>query len=229
MGNDLGADIADRLQYGGMRNGAQLEQEQHLVRARFQRTRHIADAVFGIATGVPRHSIIADMLVADGDMFLGQIGDDGVLALQRISLFFGGEVRDAGLGAALIPVRDGFGEKALATQADAARVFAIVQDTGGAEGGEMLGGDDTDLIFHAPGAEILAIDGISSTRPRVTDEYGAEISLSPLGYMVACYPMSMIQKRIAAVERVNLAELRDETIDVIKRRVGQGYYDERKT
>ena len=64
---------------------------------------------------------------------------------------------------------------------------------------------------------------------RVTDEYGAETSLSPPGYMIACHPISMIQKRIAANEPVDLAELRDETIDVIERRIAEGYADERKT
>lgn len=64
---------------------------------------------------------------------------------------------------------------------------------------------------------------------RVTDEYGAETSLSPAGYMVACYPISMIQKRIAADEQVDLAELRDETIGIIEQRVREGYYEERKT
>jgi hypothetical protein len=64
---------------------------------------------------------------------------------------------------------------------------------------------------------------------RVTDEYGAETSLSPPGYMVACYPISMIQKRIAADEQVDLAELRDETIGIIEQRAREGYYEERKT
>lgn len=64
---------------------------------------------------------------------------------------------------------------------------------------------------------------------RVTDEYGAETSLSPPGYSIACHPVSMIQKRIAANEPVDLAELRDEAINVIERRVAEGYYGERKT
>jgi hypothetical protein len=64
---------------------------------------------------------------------------------------------------------------------------------------------------------------------RVTDEYGAETSLSPPGYMIACHPISMIQKRIATNEPVDLAELRDETIDVIERRIAEGRAGERKT
>ena len=64
---------------------------------------------------------------------------------------------------------------------------------------------------------------------RATDEYGSETSLSPPGYMVACYPISMIQKRIAADEQVNLGELRDETISIIEQRAREGYYEERKT
>jgi hypothetical protein len=47
--------------------------------------------------------------------------------------------------------------------------------------------------------------------------------------MVACYPISMIQKRIAADEQVDLAELRDETIGIIEQRAREGYYEERKT
>ena len=64
---------------------------------------------------------------------------------------------------------------------------------------------------------------------RVTDEYGAETSLSPPGYMVACYPISMIKKRIAVDEQVDLTELRDETISLIEQRAREGYYEERKT
>lgn len=63
---------------------------------------------------------------------------------------------------------------------------------------------------------------------RVTDEYGAETSLSPSGYTIACHPISMIQKRIAAYEPVDLTELRDETVDVIERRIAEGYAGERK-
>ena len=63
---------------------------------------------------------------------------------------------------------------------------------------------------------------------RVIDEYGAETSLSPPGYTIACHPISMIQKRISANEAVDLAELRDETIDVIERRVAEGCASERK-
>ena len=63
----------------------------------------------------------------------------------------------------------------------------------------------------------------------VTDEYGAEMSLSPPGYMIACHPVSMIQKRIAASEPVDLAELCDETIDVIERRIAEGCAGARKS
>lgn len=64
---------------------------------------------------------------------------------------------------------------------------------------------------------------------RVSDEYGAETSLSPPSYMIACHPISMIQKRIAANAPADLAELRGETIDVIERRITEGYAGERKT
>ncbi|MET0246710.1 MAG: DUF3806 domain-containing protein [Sphingomonas sp.] len=62
---------------------------------------------------------------------------------------------------------------------------------------------------------------------KVTDEYGVETALSPPGYMVACYPISMIQKRIETGEQVDLAELRDETISIIEQRAGEGHYDKR--
>jgi hypothetical protein len=64
---------------------------------------------------------------------------------------------------------------------------------------------------------------------RITDEYGAETSLSPPGYTIACHPISMIQKRIADNEQVDLAELRDETINVIERRIEEGMAGTRKT
>lgn len=64
---------------------------------------------------------------------------------------------------------------------------------------------------------------------RVTDEYGAETALSPHGYMVACHPISIIKKRIAANEQIDLAELRDETIKTVDRLVGQGHYAKRET
>jgi hypothetical protein len=64
---------------------------------------------------------------------------------------------------------------------------------------------------------------------RVTDEYGSETSLSPPDYAIACHPISMIQKRIASGESVDLAELRDETIEVIKRRIAEGFAKARAT
>ena len=63
----------------------------------------------------------------------------------------------------------------------------------------------------------------------VTDEYGAETSLSPPGYTIACHPISMIQKRVADNEPVDLAELRDEAIEIIERRIAEGYAGTRKT
>lgn len=62
---------------------------------------------------------------------------------------------------------------------------------------------------------------------RVTDEYGAETSLAPRGMAVVCHPISMIQKRIDGNESVKLAELRDETIEVIEDRISLGFYAKR--
>jgi hypothetical protein len=64
---------------------------------------------------------------------------------------------------------------------------------------------------------------------RVTDEYGSETSLSPPDYAIACHPISMIQKRIATGEPVDLAALRDETIEVIKCRIAEGFAKARST
>jgi hypothetical protein len=64
---------------------------------------------------------------------------------------------------------------------------------------------------------------------RVIDEYGAETSLSPPGFMIACHPISMIQKRLDADETIDVAELRDDTIELIERRIAEGRAGERNT
>ncbi len=62
---------------------------------------------------------------------------------------------------------------------------------------------------------------------RVSDEYGEETALSPVGLMAACHPISMLQKRIAKREHVSLAELRQGVIDAIETRRAAGAFDQR--
>ena len=62
---------------------------------------------------------------------------------------------------------------------------------------------------------------------RVKDEWGEETSLSPAGLRVACHPISMIQKRIAKKEAVDLVKFRDGIIETIQNRAGSEGYDAR--
>lgn len=62
---------------------------------------------------------------------------------------------------------------------------------------------------------------------RVSDEYGDETCLSPIGVQVMCAPISMIQKRMSQESRVNIPELRDETIQAIELGIKAGTYQPR--
>ncbi|MEL6361826.1 MAG: DUF3806 domain-containing protein [Pseudomonadota bacterium] len=62
---------------------------------------------------------------------------------------------------------------------------------------------------------------------RVKDEYGEETALSPAGLKAACHPISILQKRIAKKEQVNLGELRDGVIRIIESRRAEGAFDHR--
>lgn len=62
---------------------------------------------------------------------------------------------------------------------------------------------------------------------RVSDEYGEETCLSPIGVQLICAPISMIQKRLQSGDHPDLAELRDETISVISSRIELGEYQSR--
>jgi hypothetical protein len=57
---------------------------------------------------------------------------------------------------------------------------------------------------------------------RISDEYGDETCVAAHGKEIFCAPISMIQKRIARKERLNIAELRDGTIEAIMKRIGEG-------
>ncbi|MEL6245234.1 MAG: DUF3806 domain-containing protein [Pseudomonadota bacterium] len=59
---------------------------------------------------------------------------------------------------------------------------------------------------------------------RVSDEYGEETCLSPIGVQLICAPISMIQKRIQSGNHADLVELRDETISSISSRMESGEY-----
>lgn len=62
---------------------------------------------------------------------------------------------------------------------------------------------------------------------RVTDDYGSETALAPVGLGLACYPISMIQKRLNAREAVLVDELRDATIETVNGMISSGKYDKR--
>lgn len=90
-------------------------------------------------------------------------------------------------------------------------------DTDFAEAGIALGLSFGQLIADEVGYEWV----------RVSDEYGEETGLSPIGARLFCAPISMIQKRLKSGENVNLVELRDETIRVISSRAKSGEYQPR--
>ena len=81
-------------------------------------------------------------------------------------------------------------------------------------------------IGIAFGELIVACGGFEWVR--VTDEYGSETSLAPLGIQGACHPISMVQKRIERREDVDIRDLRDRTIDLIQNRVEEGHWAARR-
>ena len=62
---------------------------------------------------------------------------------------------------------------------------------------------------------------------RVSDEYGEETALSLKGLKVASFPISMIQKRIARKETMNLNYLKDAVINDLRMKRTSGEYDKR--
>ena len=62
---------------------------------------------------------------------------------------------------------------------------------------------------------------------RVSDEYGEETCLSPVGAQLICSPISMMQKRLSNSEVEDLGHLRDETIKIISSKIQSGEYQPR--
>jgi hypothetical protein len=51
---------------------------------------------------------------------------------------------------------------------------------------------------------------------RIEDEYGSETCVAVIGRMTNCAPISMIQKRIRRNENVDISELRDGTLSMLR-------------
>ena len=64
---------------------------------------------------------------------------------------------------------------------------------------------------------------------RASDEYGEETALCHRTAAVTCFPISMLQKRIAKREAVDLVELRDATIAVVEEAVIKGNWQPRQS
>lgn len=60
---------------------------------------------------------------------------------------------------------------------------------------------------------------------RVIDEYGEETALSPKDVNVACFPISMIQKRLTSRARVTILDLVAETINTVEKMRESGNYE----
>ena len=73
----------------------------------------------------------------------------------------------------------------------------------------------------------MIIDKADYEWVRVSDEYGEEMALCHRAAAVTCFPISMLQKRIAKREAVDLAELRDATINVVEEAVTNGGWQPR--
>src|ERR1041385_3623996 len=88
--------------------------------------------------------------------------------------------------------------------------------------------DDVQSLYDAcldvddPPSEALLAIGLSFAQQivsaanfewvRVSDEYGDETCVAAPGKEIFCSPISMIRKRLQERERLNLAELRDDTV-----------------
>jgi hypothetical protein len=53
---------------------------------------------------------------------------------------------------------------------------------------------------------------------RIEDEYGSETCVAVVGRMTNCAPISMIQKRVKRREDIDIAELRDGTVSMLRER-----------
>lgn len=62
---------------------------------------------------------------------------------------------------------------------------------------------------------------------RISDEYGEETALAPLGKNITVAPISMIQKRLNEKLYVDIAELYTETDKIIQNMIAKGEYQNR--
>jgi hypothetical protein len=87
------------------------------------------------------------------------------------------------------------------------------------------GGDASIALGLAFGEQIVSKAAFEWMR--ISDEYGDETCVSPPGKEIFCAPISMLQKRLKRREAIDLAQLSDEMIDVIQRRIDEKSIDDR--
>jgi hypothetical protein len=100
--------------------------------------------------------------------------------------------------------------------------------------------DDVQALYDAllnvnqPPSEALTAMGLSFAEQIVAasgfewvhvsdDEFGDEVCVAAPENEIYCSPISMIQKRLQQGERLSLAELRDDTVATIRRRIEEGW------
>lgn len=62
---------------------------------------------------------------------------------------------------------------------------------------------------------------------RISDQYGDETCLSPKGIQLICSPISMIQKRLSAGEKIDLDALVLDTRKIVLEQIEKTHYAER--
>jgi Domain of unknown function (DUF3806) len=104
--------------------------------------------------------------------------------------------------------------------------------------------DDVQALYDAlldvsqPPSEALTAVGLSFAEQIVAasgfewahvsdDEFGDEVCVAAPKNEIYCSPISMVEKRLKQGERLSLAELRDDTIATIRRRIEQGMAGDR--
>ena len=80
-------------------------------------------------------------------------------------------------------------------------------------------------LGYAFGALFAATDAYEWQR--LSDEYGEETCVAKVGRDISCAPISMMQKRIQRRETVNIAQLREATIEAIDKAIAEGEVEER--
>lgn len=81
------------------------------------------------------------------------------------------------------------------------------------------GGDASIALGIAFGEQIVSKAAFEWMR--VSDEYGDETCVSAPGKEIFCAPISMLQKRLKRREAIDIAQLRDEMIELIQRRIDE--------